>query len=167
MFQFSSVAQSGLTLCDPMNHSMPGLPVLTNSWSLPKLKSIESVMPSNHLILCLSLLLLPSIFPSVQVFSNESALPNTHHYMCREKMISNQYSREKTFLMHFFFFFPAKELQKTSIIKQCYKWYFWLHQRTGHQPHVCSPTDEVQVSFTMQLFLRIKKGLIFSKERKS
>ena len=56
-----------------MNHSMPGLPV-TNSLSLPKIMSIESVMPSNHLILCRPLLLLPSIFPSIRVFSNESVL---------------------------------------------------------------------------------------------
>ena len=47
---------------------------ITNSWSLPKLMSIESVMPSNHLIFCHPLLLLPSIFPSIRVFSNESAL---------------------------------------------------------------------------------------------
>ena len=47
---------------------------ITNSQSLPKLMSIESVMPSNHLILCHPLLLLPSIFPSIRVFSNESAL---------------------------------------------------------------------------------------------
>ena len=47
---------------------------ITNSWSLCKLMSIESVMPSNHLILCRPLLLLPSIFPSIRVFSNESAL---------------------------------------------------------------------------------------------
>ena len=47
---------------------------ITNSWSSPKLMSIESVMPSNHLILCRPLLLLPSIFPSIRVFSNESAL---------------------------------------------------------------------------------------------
>ena len=46
---------------------------ITNSWSLLKLMSIESVMPSNHLILCRSLLL-PSIFPSIRVFSNESVL---------------------------------------------------------------------------------------------
>ena len=46
---------------------------ITNSRSLPKLMSIESVMPSNHLILCCPLLLLPSIFPSIRVFSNESA----------------------------------------------------------------------------------------------
>ena len=47
---------------------------ITNSWTLPKLMSIELVMPSNHLILCCPLLLLPSIFPSIRVFSNESAL---------------------------------------------------------------------------------------------
>ena len=47
---------------------------ITNSWSLPKLMAIESVMPSNHLILCHPLLFLPSIFPSIRVFSNESAL---------------------------------------------------------------------------------------------
>ena len=47
---------------------------ITNSWSLPKLMSIESVMPSNHLILCHPLLLLLSIFPSIRVFSNESVL---------------------------------------------------------------------------------------------
>ena len=47
---------------------------ITNSWSLPKLMSIELVMLSNHLILCLPLLLPPSIFPSIRVFSNESVL---------------------------------------------------------------------------------------------
>ena len=47
---------------------------ITNSWSLPKLTSNESVMPSNHLIFCCPLLLLPSIFPSIRVFANESAL---------------------------------------------------------------------------------------------
>ena len=47
---------------------------ITNSWSLPKLMSIESVMPSNHLILCHPLLFLPAIFPSIRVFSNESVL---------------------------------------------------------------------------------------------
>ena len=47
---------------------------ITNSWSLPKLISIKSVMPSNHLILCRPLLLLPSIFPNIRVFSDESAL---------------------------------------------------------------------------------------------
>ena len=58
-----------------MNRSMPGLPVHTNSQSPPKPMSVELLMPSNHLILCCPLLLLPSIFPSIRVFSNESALP--------------------------------------------------------------------------------------------
>ena len=62
-----------------MNHSTPGLPVHQGGWttssqSLPKLMYIESVMPSNHLILCFPLLLLPSIFPSIRVSSNESVL---------------------------------------------------------------------------------------------
>jgi len=47
---------------------------ITNSWSLLKLMSIKSVMPSNHLILCCPLLLLPSVFPNIRVFSNESVL---------------------------------------------------------------------------------------------
>ena len=68
------VDQSCPTLCDPMNLSMPGLLSITNSRSLPKLMSIESVMPSSHLILCRPLLLLPSIFPCMRVFSNESVL---------------------------------------------------------------------------------------------
>ena len=68
----SSVQQ--LILSDPMDCSTPGLPVHHQLWSLLKLMSIESVMPSNHLILCRPLLLLPSIFLSIRVFSNESAL---------------------------------------------------------------------------------------------
>ena len=66
IIQFSSVAQSCPTLCDPMHCSMPGFPVLHYiSWSLLKLMSIELVMPSNHLI---PYLLLPSLFPSIRVF---------------------------------------------------------------------------------------------------
>ena len=71
--QFSSVAQSCPTLCDPMDCSTPDLPV-HHSRSLLRLMSIESEMPSNHLILCRPLLFPPSIFPSIRVFSNESAL---------------------------------------------------------------------------------------------
>ena len=73
--QFSSVTQSCPTLCDPRDCSTPGpAPSITNSRSLLRLVSIESVMPSYHLILCHSLLLPPSIFPSIRVFSNESVL---------------------------------------------------------------------------------------------
>ena len=72
--QFSSFTQSCPTLCDPMDCSTPGLLSITNSWTLLKLMSIESVMPSNHLIFCHPLLLPPSTFPSIRVFSNESTL---------------------------------------------------------------------------------------------
>ena len=57
-----------------MDCSMPGSLSITNSWSLPKLGSIELVMPSNHLILCHPLLLPPSIFLGIRVFSKESVL---------------------------------------------------------------------------------------------
>jgi len=59
-----------------MDCSMPGSQSITNSWSLLKLMSIDLVMPSNHLVLCCPLLLLPSTFPSIMVFSNESVLHN-------------------------------------------------------------------------------------------
>ena len=71
--QFSSVAQLCLTATSWTAARQASLSI-TNSRSLPKLLSIESVMPSNHLILCRPLLLPPSIFPSIRVFSNESAL---------------------------------------------------------------------------------------------
>ena len=70
----SSVIQLCPTLCNPLDYSMPGFPVHHDSRSLLKLMSIEWVMPSNHLILCPPLLLPPSIFPSIRVFSNESVL---------------------------------------------------------------------------------------------
>ena len=70
----SSVAQSCPTLCDPMNRSTLGLPVHHQLPQLAQLMSIESVMPSSHLILCRPLYLLPPIPPSIRVISNESAL---------------------------------------------------------------------------------------------
>ena len=71
---FSSVTQSCRILCNPMDYSMPASLSITNSWSLLKLMSIESVMPSSPLILCRPLLLLPSVLPSIRVFVSESAL---------------------------------------------------------------------------------------------
>ena len=74
LVQFSSTAQSCLTLCDTWTTTRQASLSITNSQSQPKPMSIESVTPSNHLILCCPLLLLPSIFSSIRVFSNESAL---------------------------------------------------------------------------------------------
>ena len=70
--QFSSVTWSCPTLWDSADRQASLS--ITNSWSLLKLMSIDSVMPSNHLILCCPLFLPPSIFPSIRVFSNKSVL---------------------------------------------------------------------------------------------
>ena len=82
LIQFSSVIQLCPTLCDPMNCTTPGLPVHHQLPEFTKLMSIESVMPSSHLILCCPLLLLSPIPTSIRVFFNESTLrmrwPQTH-----------------------------------------------------------------------------------------
>ena len=72
--QFSSGTQSYLTVCNPIDCSTPGFLSVTNYRSLLKLMSMDSVMPSNHLILCRPLLLLPLIFPIIRVFPSESVL---------------------------------------------------------------------------------------------
>ena len=74
MLAVSSVAQSCLTFCDPMNRSTPGLPVHHQLLEFTQTHVIESVMPSSYLILCRPLLLLPPIPPSIRVFFNESIL---------------------------------------------------------------------------------------------
>ena len=72
--QFSSVTQSYPTFATPWTTALQASLSITNSRSLPQPMSIELAMPSNHLILCHPLLLLPSIFPNIRVFSNESVL---------------------------------------------------------------------------------------------
>ena len=98
--QFSSEAQSCPTVWDPTDCSTPGPP--SNSQNLLKLKSIELVMPSNHLILSRPLLLPPSISPSVRVVSNESALrigwPNCWSFSFNISL-SNEYSGLLSFRM--------------------------------------------------------------------
>ena len=89
--QFSSVAQSCPTLCNPMDYSTPASLSITDSQSLLKLIFIELVKPSNYLILCHPLLLLPSIFLSIRVFSRVSSL----HQVA------------KLFLFYFFTFFST------------------------------------------------------------
>ena len=72
--RFISVAQSCPALCDPMECSMPGFPVCHQSWNMLKLMSIELVMPSNYLILCYPLLLLPSVLSGGQIGASASVL---------------------------------------------------------------------------------------------
>ena len=82
---------------------MPGLPVITNSQSLLKLMSIESVIPSNHLILCHPLLLQPSLFPSINVFSNGLALCIRWPKYCSFSISpSNEYSGLISFRIDWF-----------------------------------------------------------------
>ena len=115
MVQFSSVAQSCPTLCDPMDCSTPGFPVHHHFQSLLKLIFIKSVMPSNHLILCRPLLLLPSIFPSIRVFSIESALhirwPKDWSFSFSIST-SNEYSGLISFRMDWFDLLESKGLSR-------------------------------------------------------
>ena len=93
--RFSSGIHLCLTLCDSMDCSTPASLSITNSQSLLKLMSIESVMPYNHLILCRPFLFPPSIFPSIRVFSNESVLHirwPKYWSFCLNISPSNEYS---------------------------------------------------------------------------
>ena len=91
---------------------------VTNSWSLFKLMSIESVMPSNHLILCHPLLILPSIFPSIRVFSNESVLcitwPEDWNFSFNISS-SNEYSRLISFRMDWLDLLAVQETLKSLL----------------------------------------------------
>ena len=96
-YQFSSVQSLSRVrlFATPWTAARQPSLFITNSWSPPKPMSIELVMPSNHLILCHPLLLLPSIFPNIRVFSNESALRiRWPKYWCFSFNISpsNEYS---------------------------------------------------------------------------
>ena len=107
--QFSSVqSQSCPILCGPVDCSM-WPPSITNSQSLLKLMSIESVMPSNHLTLCHPLPLLPSIFPSIRVFSNESVLHiKWPKYWSFSISPSSEYSRLISFRIDWFDFLAVQ-----------------------------------------------------------
>ena len=102
---------------DPKDCSMPGFPVHYNSQRLLKFVSIESVMPSNHLILCQTLLLLPSVFPSIRVFSNELALcARWPKYWSFSFSISpsNEYSRLISVRIDWLILLLSKGLSKES-----------------------------------------------------
>ena len=116
--RISSVSQSCLTRCDPMECSMPDFPAFTISQSLLKLMSIESVMPSNHLILCCPLLLLLSVFPSIRVFFSESVLHiRWPKYWSFSLSISptNEYSGLISFRMDWFDFLVVQGTLKSLL----------------------------------------------------
>ena len=120
-----SIIKSCPTLHDLMDCSTPGFPVLTISWSLPNFMSIASGKPSNHLILCCPLLL-PSIFPSIRVFSHESAV-----YIRWPKYWSfsispyNEYSRLISFKIDWFDLLAVQGTLKSLLLQHSLRHQFF------------------------------------------
>ena len=110
--------RSRLTLCNSTDCSLPDFPVLHYLPDFPQTPSVESVMPSNHLILCHLLLLLPSIFPSIRVFSSESVLqirwPKDWSFSCSISP-SNEYSGLISFRMDWFDFLAVQGTLKSLL----------------------------------------------------
>ena len=104
-----------------MDHGTPGFPVLHHLPELAQAHVIESVMPSNHLILCCPLLLLPSIFPSIRVFSNELALcirwPKYRSFKFSISL-SNEYSGLITFRMDWLYLLAVQGTLKSLLQPQ-------------------------------------------------
>ena len=163
-----SVTQSCLTLCDPMDCSTPGSPSINNSQSLLKLMSVESVMPSNHLILCRPLLLPPSIFPSIRVFSNES-VPRIRwpKYWSFSISPSNEYSGLISFRIDWFDLYSVqgtlKSLLQHHSLKASILWCsaFFMVQFS----HLYMTTGK-SISLTIQTFVGKVMSLL-SEDRKS
>ena len=113
-----SVVQSCLIPCDPMDCSMPGFPVLYHLLKLAQTHVHESMMPSNNLCLCCPLLLLPSIFPRIRIFSNESVLhirwPKYWSFSFRISL-SNEYSGLISFTIEWFDFLAVQGTLKTLL----------------------------------------------------
>ena len=134
-----SVSKSCLTLCDSLDCSTPGFPSFTTSQSLLKHMSIASAMPSNRLILCCLFLLLPSIFPSIRVFSNKSALhsrwPKNWSFSFSISP-SNEYSGLISFRMDWFDLLAVQGTLK-SLLK---------HHSLKASIHWCSAFFMVQLS---------------------
>ena len=117
----SFIPKSCPTLCNIMDCTMPGSFVLHNSWSLFKFMSIKSVMLPNHLILCCPLLILCSIFPSIRVFSNESALSIKWPKYCSFSFStspSNEYSGMIFFRTNWFDILAIQGTPK-SLLQHC------------------------------------------------
>ena len=127
-----SVTRSCPTLCDPWTAALQAPLSFTISWSLLKLMSIESVMSFNHLILCHPLLLLPSIFPSIRVFSNESTL----HKVAKVLELQLQHP---VLAMNIQGWFPLKLIGLIFLLSKGLSRVFsnttvWKHQFFGAQP---------------------------------
>ena len=137
---------------------------ITNSWSLLKLMSIESVMPSNHLILCHPLLLLPSIFLIIRVFSNESVLHiRWPKYRSFSISPSNEYSGLIPFRIDFCLIsLQSKDSQESSPTPQfkasILQWSAFFMVQLSH-PYM---TTGKTIALTRRIFVGKVKSLIFN-----
>ena len=115
---FVQFSHCRVRLCDPWTAARQASPSITNSWSLLRLMSIKSVMPSSHLILCHPLLLLPSIFPSIRVFPKESVLrirwPKDWSFSFNIRL-SNEYSGLISFRMDWLDLFAVQGTLKSLL----------------------------------------------------
>ena len=108
----------------------------TISWSLLKIMSIDLVMPSNHLILCHPLILLPSVFPSIRVFSNESALHIRWSKYWSFSFNISPSSEQSGFISFRINWFDL--LQSIGLSRIFSSITVWKHQFLGAQPSLCS-----------------------------
>ena len=146
-----------MSLCDVMDCSMPGFSVLYYLLNLPKLISTESVMPSNHLILCHPLLLPPSIFCSIRVFSSES-IPHIrwpkYWSFSFSVSLSSEYSGLISFRIDWFDLFAVQGTLKSlfqhhsskASVLQCSVFFMVQHSH----PYM---TTEKPIALTIQTFV--------------
>ena len=161
-----SSVQSCPTLCDPVNRSMPGSLTITNSQSLLKLTSIESMMPSNRLILCRPLLLLPSVLPNIRVFSNESVLcirwPKYWNFSFSISP-SSEYSGLISFRMEWFDLLSVqgtlKSLLQHHSLKASILWRSAFFMAQLSHPYVTSGKN---IALTRQIFVSKVMPLLFN-----
>ena len=131
---YHSVTQSCLSLYDPKDYITPGSLSCAISWSLLRLVSIEAMMLSNQLIFCHLLLLLPSILPSMRIFSNESALcTRWPKYWSFNIIPCNEYSRLISFRINWFDLLAVQGTLKSLLQQTAQK-----HQFFGTQPSLWS-----------------------------
>ena len=165
--QFSSVTKLCPTLCDPWTAAHQASLSITSSRSLHKLMSIKSLMPSNHLILCHHLLLPPSIFPIIRVFSRESVLCiKWPKYWSFSFSIShsNEYSGLISFKIDWFELFAVqgtlRSLLKHCSLKVSILWHFAFFMVQFSQPYV---TTGNTIAVTLRTFVGRVMSLLFSK----
>ena len=140
---------------------------ITNSWSLPKLTSIESVIPSSHLILCHPLLLLPSIFPNIRVFPNESVCIRWPKYWVSTLPFVLPMNIQGWFLLGLTGFISLKSKGLSSITRVFSNTTVQKHQFFGAQLHLWSNshphrTTGKTVVLTRQTFIRKVMSLLFN-----